>query len=117
MVGAAVDIRVFNPFVGENIPILMIAGVLFIVAVVGKFVTGWTVFRKGINRFVIGFGMVPGGEVGLFFAQVGLAYGVLTAQIFLAMTVMVMLPPFVAPPLLKIAFAGKGGQASEGGYV
>ena len=117
MVGAAVDIRVFNPFVRENIPILMIAGVLFIIAVVGKFVSGWAVFQKGINKFVIGFGMIPRGEVGLIFAQVGLAYGVFSSQLFSAMTVMVMLTTFVAPPLLKIAFARNGGQASEGGYV
>jgi Na+:H+ antiporter len=105
MVGAAVDVRVFNPFIKSNLDILMIAGVLFIVAVVGKFVTGWAVFQKGINRLAIGFGMIPRGEVGLIFAQVGLSYGVFNSQFFSAITVMVMLTTFVAPPLLKIAFA------------
>ncbi len=109
MVGAAVDVRVFNPFVSENIPILMIAGVLFIVAVVGKFVSGWAVFQKGINKSVIGFGMIPRGEVGLIFAQVGLTYGVFSSQLFSAVTVMVMLTTFIAPPLLKIAFARESG--------
>jgi len=62
MVGAAVDIGVFNPFIESNLSILLIAGVLFIVAVVGKFVSGWAVFQKGINKVAIGFGMIQRGE-------------------------------------------------------
>jgi Kef-type K+ transport system membrane component KefB len=113
MVGAAVDITVFNPFERENIPILLIALVLFIVAVVGKFVSGWAVFQKGVNKVAIGFGMIPRGEVGLIFAQVGLTYGVFNSELFSAVTVMVMLTTFIAPPLLKIAFSGNGEAAEE----
>ncbi|MCK5710992.1 MAG: cation:proton antiporter, partial [Deltaproteobacteria bacterium] len=102
MVGAAVDISVFNPFVKENIPILLIALVLFIVAVVGKFVSGFAVLQKGISKSVVGVGMIPRGEVGLIFAQVGLTYGIFTSELFSAVTVMVMLTTFIAPPLLKI---------------
>ena len=105
MVGAAVDISVFNPFVKENIPILLIALVLFIVAVVGKFVSGFAVLQKGISKSVVGVGMIPRGEVGLIFAQVGLTYGIFTSGLFSAVTVMVMLTTFIAPPLLKIMFA------------
>jgi Kef-type K+ transport system membrane component KefB len=112
MVGAAVDVAVFNPFVKENIPILLIALVLFIVAVVGKLVSGLAVFQKGIRKSVIGVGMIPRGEVGLIFAQVGLTYGVFTSELFSAITVMVMLTTFVAPPLLKIMFA-RGGDTAE----
>ena len=99
------DIGVFNPFVKENLSILMIAGVLFIVAVVGKFVSGWAVFQKAMNKVAIGFGMIPRGEVGLIFAQVGLSTGVFNSQLFSAITVITMLTTFVAPPLLEIAFA------------
>lgn len=112
MVGAAVDVAVFNPFVKENIPILLIALVLFIVAAVGKFVTGFAVFKKGIRKSVIGVGMIPRGEVGLIFAQVGLTYGVFTSDLFSAVTVMVMLTTFIAPPLLKIMFA-RGSDTAE----
>jgi len=52
MVGAAVDVSVFNPFVSKNIPILLIALILFIVAVIGKFVSGFAVFKKGISKSV-----------------------------------------------------------------
>ncbi|MEM7008839.1 MAG: cation:proton antiporter [Thermodesulfobacteriota bacterium] len=112
MVGAAVDVSVFNPFVSENIPILLIALILFVVAVIGKFVSGFVIFEKGINKSVIGVGMIPRGEVGLIFAQVGLTYGVFNSQLFSAVTVMVMLTTFIAPPLLKVMFS-KDEDAAE----
>ncbi len=108
MVGAAVDINVLNPFISGNVPILSIAIVLFILAVIGKYVSGLVVFKKGINKSAIGFGMIPRGEVGLIFAQVGLSYGIFTSKMFSAITVMVMLTTFIAPPLLKIAFSKNG---------
>ena len=104
MVGAAVDITVFNPFNSGNIPILIIALVLFAVAVAGKFVSGFAVFKEGLNKKAIGIGMIPRGEVGLIFAQLGLAFAVLDIQLFSAVTAMVMLTTFIAPPLLKKAF-------------
>ena len=113
MVGAAVDVSVFNPFVSENIPILLIALILFIVAVIGKLVSGLAVFQKGIKKSVVGVGMIPRGEVGLIFAQVGLTYKVFTSELFSAMTVMVMLTTFIAPPLLKIMFANGEKTAGE----
>ncbi len=113
MVGAAVDISVFNPFVKENIPILLIALTLFIVAVVGKLVSGFAVFQKGIKKSVVGVGMIPRGEVGLIFAQVGLTYGIFTSELFSAVTVMVMLTTFIAPPLLKVMFARGGDMVDE----
>lgn len=105
MVGAAVDVRIFNPFVKANLPILLIALVLFMVAVFGKFVSGWMVFGRKIKKSVIGIGMIPRGEVGLIFAQMGLVSGVFDTRLFSAVTVMVMLTTFIAPPLLKIAFS------------
>ncbi|MBI4228965.1 MAG: cation:proton antiporter, partial [Deltaproteobacteria bacterium] len=108
MVGAAVNVRIFNPFVKANLPILLIGLVLFTVAVLGKFVSGWAVFKRGIKKSVIGIGMIPRGEVGLIFAQMGLVSGVFDTRLFSAVTVMVMLTTFIAPPLLKIAFSEKG---------
>ena len=113
MVGAAVDVSVFNPFVKENIPILLIALILFIVAVVGKLVSGFAVLQKGIKKSVVAVGMIPRGEVGLIFAQMGLTYGIFTSELFSAVTVMVMLTTFIAPPLLKIMFARGGDMVEE----
>jgi Na+:H+ antiporter len=106
MVGAAVDVGVFNPFISENAHILMVAIVLFMVAVIGKLGSGWAVFKKGIRKSVIGVGMIPRGEVGLIFAQIGLTSGIFDSSLFSAVTLMVMLTTFICPPLLRITFAG-----------
>lgn len=101
-VGASVDVRVLNPVDPANRKTLMIGGLLILVAVVGKFVAGYApVWFKG-NKNVIGVGMIPRGEVGLIFAQMGLATGVFTPGLFSAVTLMVMVTTFIAPPLLKL---------------
>jgi Kef-type K+ transport system membrane component KefB len=48
--------------------------------------------------------MIPRGEVGLIFANMGLNAGVFTAGLFSAVTLMVMVTTFIAPPLLKLLF-------------
>ena len=45
--------------------------------------------------------MVPRGEVGLIFAQMGLATGVFDAGLFGAVTLMVIVTTLLAPPCLK----------------
>ncbi len=106
VVGARTDISVLNPFVPENREGLIMASFLILVALVGKVVTGLAVFGKpGINRLAIGIGMIPRGEVGLVFASVGSASGVLGKPLEAAIIVMVILTTFLAPPLLRWAFA------------
>ena len=53
------------------------------------------------SKSVIGAGMIPRGEVGLIFAAMGKGVGILDESIFAAMTVVVMVTTFLAPPLLK----------------
>ena len=102
MVGAAVDVRVLNPLEPANHQTLLIGGLLIVAAVLGKWLAGYApIWFKG-NKHVIGVGMIPRGEVGLIFAQMGLAGGVLTPGLFSAVMVMVMVTTFLAPPLLKL---------------
>jgi len=49
---------------------------------------------------MIGVAMIPRGEVGLIFAQMGLATGALNEGMFSAVILMVMVTTFVAPPWL-----------------
>ncbi|SIO41162.1 sodium/proton antiporter NhaS3, CPA2 family [Singulisphaera sp. GP187] len=103
-VGAAVDIRVFNPLVPANHATLLVGTLLIVVAVVGKFAAGYAApWFKG-KKNVIGVGMIPRGEVGLIFAQMGLTSGVFDAKLFSAVTLMVMATTFLAPPLLRALF-------------
>ncbi|MBD2127164.1 cation:proton antiporter [Microcoleus sp. ZQ-A2] len=104
-VGARADLGVLNPTVPENRAGLLIAGFLMVVAILGKVVTGWAVFgQPGINRLAIGVGMIPRGEVGLVFAGIGSASGVLDKPLEVSIIIMVILTTFLAPPFLRIAF-------------
>lgn len=108
VVGARTDLSVLNPFVPSNREGLIIATFLVIVAIVGKMVTGLTLSGKeNINRLAVGIGMIPRGEVGLVFAGVGAATGVLTDSLDAAIIVMVIFTTFIAPPFLRLAFQQK----------
>lgn len=105
VVGARTDISVLNPLNPENRAGLVIASFLVVVAILGKVITGFAIFgQPGINRLAVGVGMIPRGEVGLVFAGVGAASGVLTESLDAAIIVMVIFTTFVAPPLLRVVF-------------
>lgn len=109
-VGARADLGVLNPTVPENRAGLLIAIFLMVVAIAGKLITGWAVFgQPGINRIAIGVGMIPRGEVGLVFAGIGSASGVLDKPLEVSIIIMVILTTFLAPPFLRLAF----GQSTE----
>lgn len=113
-VGAKADLGVLNPFVEANRAGLIIATFLVVVAIVGKVITGWAVFGKpGINRLAVGFGMIPRGEVGLVFAGIGSASGVLDKPLEAAIIVMVIVTTFIAPPLLQMVLAKPGDGDGE----
>jgi Kef-type K+ transport system membrane component KefB len=104
-VGARADLGVLNPTVPENRAGLLIAVFLVVVAIVGKVVTGWAVFGiPGVNRLAIGVGMIPRGEVGLVFAGIGAASGILDKPLQVSIIIMVILTTFVAPPFLRVVF-------------
>ncbi|HEY9747190.1 MAG TPA: cation:proton antiporter [Allocoleopsis sp.] len=104
-VGARTDISVLNPAVPSNREGLIMAAFLVVVAILGKVITGVTVFgQPNINRLAIGVGMIPRGEVGLVFAGVGSASGILSKPLEAAIIVMVIVTTFVAPPLLRLVF-------------
>ncbi|MCU0552791.1 MAG: cation:proton antiporter [Leptolyngbya sp. Prado105] len=105
VVGARTDVSVLNPFDPSNREGLIMSGFLIVVAILGKVVTGFTVFgQPGLNRLAIGVGMIPRGEVGLVFASFGATTGILSDALQAAIIVMVILTTFVAPPLLRLVF-------------
>jgi Kef-type K+ transport system membrane component KefB len=104
-VGAQADLGVLNPADPANWGGLVVAGFLIAIAIVGKLVTGWVVFGKPkINRLAIGIGMIPRGEVGLVFAGIGSASGVIDKSLEAAIILMVIVTTFAAPPFLRVAF-------------
>ncbi|BAZ28940.1 Na+/H+-exchanging protein [Cylindrospermum sp. NIES-4074] len=113
-VGAKTDLGVLNPAIPSNREGLIMAAFLITVAIVGKVVTGLSVFgQPEINRLAIGVGMIPRGEVGLVFAGVGAASGALSKPLGAAIIMMVILTTFLAPPLLRFVFPNPNTAATD----
>ncbi len=68
-------------------------------AVAGKLAAGF-VAGRGSSPWVVGWGMVPRGEVGLIFAVAGRQLGVLDEAMFSIIVIMVILTTLVTPPVL-----------------
>ncbi|GAC1433943.1 MAG: hypothetical protein NVSMB68_06510 [Thermoanaerobaculia bacterium] len=109
-VGAAIDLRTLNPLDAEARRFLLIGVGLTLIGIAGKVLAGLAVMRKGLRRFVVGVGMIPRGEVGLIFAQVGLTAGILSSGLYSAVALMVLLTTFVTPPLLRRALEQRSSQ-------
>ncbi|MBK9169509.1 MAG: cation:proton antiporter [Bryobacterales bacterium] len=90
--------------------VIAFAAALTVAAIAGKQVCALGVLEKGLNRGVVGIGMIPRGEVGLIFTGIGASLVVfqrpiLSAETVSALVVMVVLTTVMTPPLLKIFFA------------
>jgi Kef-type K+ transport system membrane component KefB len=101
LMGMRVDLTAF-----AQPGVLGLAGLLTLAAIVGKQVCSLGAVGKGLNRLTIGLGMIPRGEVGLIFANVGLGLTVageriIDEAIFSAVVIMVIVTTLVTPPALK----------------
>jgi Kef-type K+ transport system membrane component KefB len=101
LIGVAVNLTLLNPFNPQNRSVLLLAGGLTLVAIIGKLVSGWGVLDRRVNRWVVGVGMVPRGEVGLIFAGVGLGAHIITEGQYGAILIVVALTTFFSPVFLK----------------
>ena len=76
---------------------------IFVVAVGGKLLGGLIINRPWPLRWIIGVSIVPRGEVGLIFAELGRESGILTNEIHAGMIMVIalttILPPFVIKSL------------------
>lgn len=114
-VGAAVDLTALNPFSAGTRQFFMIGMLLTIIAIVGKLLAGYAAFGRPLRKLVIGVGMVPRGEVGLIFAQLGLSTALLSPGLYSSVALMVMVTTFVAPPALRALLAGAKKEREEEG--
>lgn len=99
-IGAQVDVTYLNPSTPGNRTALLLALGLTVVGVLGKFAAGFAAWGK-VSRVFIGAGMIPRGEVGLIFAQIGKQNGALPEPVFIAVVLAVFATTFLTPPLLK----------------
>ncbi|MGD2052494.1 MAG: cation:proton antiporter [Gammaproteobacteria bacterium] len=80
--------------------VMLLSAGLLVAAIVGKVVSGFGVFGVK-NRWAIGIGMMPRGEVGLIFAAIGKSLGVMSDELFSAVVLMIIVTTLISPPLLK----------------
>jgi Kef-type K+ transport system membrane component KefB len=96
--GIGIDAQV-ESFVKPEV--LGIAAGLLVVAVIGKVVASVGVFGSPGDKWLIGLGMIPRGEVGLIFATIGLNEGILGKNLYAALLLVVLVTTLMTPPLLR----------------
>ena len=89
---------------------LIMLTVVTLIAIVSKLIGGWlgslSLGRRSAT--IIGFGMVPRGEVGVVIASLGLAAGVFNNRIYAIIVAMSLLTAMVTPPVLAWLLKRKG---------
>lgn len=80
---------------------LFIIAIMLIVAIAGKAVCGLACRGPNLDKWGIGLGMIPRGEVGLIFAQTGRATGVISEEVYSILVFVVLLTTVAGPMLLK----------------
>lgn len=94
MTGMSVNLAtLFDP------SIILVALGVTVVAFLGKIVAG-LVAGKNVRKSLVGWGMVPRGEVGLIFATIGRGLGVVTDELFSVIVIVVILTTLLTPPIL-----------------
>ena len=86
-----------------------------LVAVATKlFGCGLGAINLGIKRAAqVGMGMVPRGEVGIIVAQIGLSLAVIGPELYGVVLFMAVATTLIAPPFLKMLYAGEPAAAAE----
>ncbi len=81
-----------------NLPILLTALGITAIAFVGKIVSGFA--AGNVRKSLVGWGMVPRGEVGLIFAAIGRGLGVVSDSVFSVIVIVVIFTTLLTPPIL-----------------
>ncbi len=99
---AALGMRIdLGAMQGHTAAVLALAGILSAGAIAAKLACGLGVVQRQADRLIVGIGMVPRGEVGLLFASLGLASGLLATWQYAVLVLVAFLTTLVTPPWLK----------------
>ena len=109
MIGLSLDLKAIDwgsPF------IWLFSLAFFVVAVVGKFVGAMLISENWHRRGVTGLAMIPRGEVGLIFAELGNISGVFNNEVHAGMVIVIALTTLL-PPFAMKAFYSRHGHKLE----
>jgi Kef-type K+ transport system membrane component KefB len=89
-----------------------LGGALIVVAFIGKLAAGFFIRESRFRQMAIGLSMIPRGEVGLIFAQLGLNQRILDVETYAALLIVIALTTVAPPFLLKAWYGRPAGAAS-----
>jgi Kef-type K+ transport system membrane component KefB len=112
--GMRVDLAAF-----ARVDVLGLAALLTVAAIIGKQACSLGALGRPLDRLSIGIGMIPRGEVGLIFANIGLGLSiggqrVVDEGIFSAVVIMVMVTTMATPPALRWSLSRTPDAAASG---
>jgi Kef-type K+ transport system membrane component KefB len=111
MVGVSLDLRTVD---WGSAFVWKLASTLLVIAIVGKCLAGYCIRENRMRQAVIGLAMVPRGEVGLIFTQVGLANGLLNTEAYAALLIVIALTTALPPFALKAIYARRHLKVAPG---
>src|SRR5690606_14719619 len=82
--------------------VYFVAGIMTLFGVIAKVAGGLAAQGDIKEKLLVGFAMVPRGEVGLIFATMGASLGVFDDDLFSAMVMVTFMTTFAAIPPIKI---------------
>jgi Kef-type K+ transport system membrane component KefB len=106
MVGLSLDLRTVD---WGSAQVWLLFAFLFVAAVLGKLAAAF--LMPGENRWTriaVGLAMVPRGEVGLIFAELGRASGIFDNTIYAALLLVITLTTLLPPFLMRWFYSGPG---------
>ncbi len=112
MVGVSINLHAINWAAPE---VWLMGGLWVLVAIVGKFLSGFAVSENRLTQMAIGLAMIPRGEVGLIFAQLGFAQHILSPLVYAALVLVIMLSTIFPPFMLKGFYARYGNRMRSPG--
>lgn len=93
LIGMQVDLQTLF-----DLKVLGAALIITVVAFIGKLVSGLA--AGPVNKWIVGWGMAPRGEVGLIFAAVGQQVGVVSPEMYSIIIIVVIFTTLFTPPIL-----------------
>jgi Kef-type K+ transport system membrane component KefB len=112
MVGLSLNLREIDWSSGF---IWLFSGALLIAAVLGKMVGALVVREPWPARWIIGTAMIPRGEVGLIFAELGRGSGILDGQTHAGLVIVIALTTLLPPFVIKWLYKRQGAAVRESG--
>ena len=102
-VGLSVNLREID---WASSHIWLFAGTILLVSIIGKMLIPY--FLSSLpskKRLIVGLSMVPRGEVGLIFAEIGRTSGIFSTETYAAVIMVIILTTMIPPLLIKMVYA------------